>query len=57
MRSANQATFVDHGILVHHELESLYGFIDAYVKCPESMKRPFLPYRDVPGASYLSESS
>jgi len=38
-----------NGNLVHHELESLYGFMEAYVKCPESMKRPFLPYRDEKG--------
>jgi hypothetical protein len=25
--------------------EELYGFLEAYVDCPETMNKPFLPYR------------
>lgn len=28
------------------ELDNIYGFIKAYVECPKTIKRPFLPYRD-----------
>lgn len=35
-----------HGNLDDKDLESLYGFIEAYVVCPETIKKPFLPYRD-----------
>ncbi|KAJ8746889.1 hypothetical protein K2173_010161 (mitochondrion) [Erythroxylum novogranatense] len=28
------------------DLDSLFGFIEAYVVCPETIKKPFLPYRD-----------
>ncbi|KAL2894784.1 DNA polymerase, partial [Bienertia sinuspersici] len=27
------------------DLDSIYGFIEAYVECPDSIERPFLPYR------------
>ncbi|KAL2894991.1 DNA polymerase, partial [Bienertia sinuspersici] len=27
------------------ELETLFGFIEAYVVCPTSLSKPFLPYR------------
>jgi hypothetical protein len=27
------------------ELESMCGFIEAYIECPETIKRPLLPYR------------
>ena len=27
-------------------LDNLVGFIEAYVECPKTIKRPFLPYRD-----------
>lgn len=32
--------------LKDHTLDELYGFIEAYVYCPPSIKKPFLPYRD-----------
>ncbi|KAK6120363.1 hypothetical protein DH2020_045843 [Rehmannia glutinosa] len=35
-----------HGKLEDRDLDDLYGFIEAYVDCPETIKRPFLPYRD-----------
>lgn len=28
------------------ELDSLFGFIEAYVVCPTNISRPFLPYKD-----------
>ncbi|XP_042453061.1 DNA polymerase-like [Zingiber officinale] len=28
------------------ELDTLYGFIEAYVVCPKDINRPFLPYRE-----------
>ncbi|CAK9187075.1 unnamed protein product [Ilex paraguariensis] len=28
------------------DLDSLYGFIEAYVVCPPTMKKPFLPYKE-----------
>jgi hypothetical protein len=27
-------------------LDSMFGFIEAYVVCPKTIKKPFLPYRD-----------
>lgn len=30
-------------------LDSLFGFIEAYVVCPTNISRPFLPYRDKKG--------
>nr|WMB96817.1 hypothetical protein [Solanum melongena]WMB97040.1 hypothetical protein [Solanum aethiopicum] len=27
------------------DLDSLFGFIEAYVECPKTIKKPFLPYR------------
>jgi len=35
-----------HGNLGDKDLDSLFGFIEAYVECPETRKRPFLPFRD-----------
>lgn len=35
-----------NGNLAGQELSNLYGFIEAYVECPSTMSRPFLPYRD-----------
>lgn len=34
-----------HGNLEDQELSNLYGFIEAYVECPSTITRPFLPYR------------
>ena len=28
------------------DLDSIFGFIEAYVVCPKTIKKPFLPYRD-----------
>ena len=30
-------------------LDSMFGFIEAYVECPKSIKKPFLPYRNKDG--------
>lgn len=38
------------GDLSHHNLEDIYGFVEAYVHCPKSMKKPFLPYRKDDGS-------
>lgn len=35
-----------HGNLEGKDLESMCGFIEAYVSCPKTIKKPFLPYRD-----------
>jgi len=35
-----------HGNLEGKDLDSLFGFIEAYVVCPKTIKRPFLPFRD-----------
>ena len=35
-----------HGNLDGMDLDSMFGFIEAYVVCPKTIKRPFLPYRD-----------
>lgn len=35
-----------HGILEGKDLDSMFGFIEAYVVCPKTIKKPFLPYRD-----------
>lgn len=35
-----------HGNLEGMDLDSMLGFIEAYVVCPKTIKRPFLPYRD-----------
>lgn len=35
-----------HGNLDGKDLDSLFGFIEAYVVCPKTIKKPFLPYRD-----------
>ncbi|CAO2812581.1 unnamed protein product [Amaranthus hypochondriacus] len=34
-----------HGNLENKDLDSIFGFIEAYVECPITIKRPFLPYR------------
>ncbi|KAI5677406.1 hypothetical protein M9H77_08356 [Catharanthus roseus] len=31
------------------DLNSLFGFIEAYVQCPTTIKRPFLPFRQKDG--------
>lgn len=33
------------GNLCNWELDNLFGFVEAYVVCPEGIKRPLLPYR------------
>lgn len=38
-----------HGNLINKPIDGLYGFIECYVKCPESMHKPFLPYREENG--------
>lgn len=35
-----------HGKLEGQDLDNLFGFIEAYVVCPRTISRPFLPYRD-----------
>ena len=35
-----------YGDLEGRELSQLYGFIEAYVVCPSTITRPFLPYKD-----------
>lgn len=35
-----------HGNLDGKDLDSMFGFIEAYVVCPKTIKKPFLPYRD-----------
>ena len=35
-----------HNNLASVGLDSLFGFIEAYVVCPTSISRPFLPYKD-----------
>ena len=35
-----------HGNLEGIDLDSMFGFIEAYVECPTTIKKPFLPYRD-----------
>ena len=35
-----------HGNLEGKDLDSMFGFIEAYVVCPNTIKKPFLPYRD-----------
>ncbi|KAM7249945.1 hypothetical protein ACFE04_019724 [Oxalis oulophora] len=35
-----------HSDLVDKDLDSLFGFIEAFVECPKTIKKPFLPYRD-----------
>lgn len=35
-----------HGNLESKDLDSMFGFIEAYVVCPKTIKKPFLPYRD-----------
>lgn len=35
-----------HGHLEGQDIDSLYGFFEAHIVCPKTIKRPFLPYRD-----------
>jgi len=35
-----------HSNLQNKDLDSMFGFIEAYVVCPKTIKKPFLPYRD-----------
>lgn len=32
-----------YGNLINHSLDGLYGFREAYVKCPDDINKPFLP--------------
>lgn len=32
--------------LEKEDLDNLFGFIEAYVECPENIKRPFLPFKE-----------
>ena len=34
-----------HGNLEGLELDDMFGFIEAYVVCPTTITRPFLPYK------------
>lgn len=38
-----------NGNLKDKNLDSMFGFIKAYVVCPKTIKKPFLPYRDKNG--------
>jgi len=38
-----------HSDLESIPLDSMFGFIEAYVECPQSIKKPFLPYRNKDG--------
>lgn len=33
------------GDLRYYDLDNLFGFVEAYIVCPEGIKRPLLPYR------------
>lgn len=35
-----------HGKMVGKDLDSIFGFIEAYVECPKKINKPFLAYRD-----------
>jgi hypothetical protein len=35
-----------HRNLEGQDLDSMFGFIEAYVVCPKTINKPFLPYRD-----------
>lgn len=37
---------VRHSNLESMELDSMFGFLEVYVECPNSIKKPFLPYRN-----------
>ncbi|KAL8146228.1 hypothetical protein AgCh_004100 [Apium graveolens] len=39
--------------LKNNDLGTLYGFIEAYVECLDSLNKPFLPYRDLETGSLL----
>lgn len=38
-----------HGNLGDSDIDTLFSFIEAYVKCPKKMNKPFLPYRGKDG--------
>jgi DNA polymerase elongation subunit (family B) len=38
------------GNLSNHNLEDIYGFVEAFVHCPKSMNKPLLPYRQEDGS-------
>ncbi|KAL3646618.1 hypothetical protein CASFOL_009585 [Castilleja foliolosa] len=38
-----------HGNLGDNDIDTLFGFIEAFVKCPTNINKPFLPYRDKSG--------
>lgn len=35
-----------HNNLEDEDLDNLFGFIEAYVVCPDSIEHPFLPHKD-----------
>lgn len=35
------------------DIDSLYGYFEAHIVCPPTIKRPFLPYRDVSSQTVL----
>lgn len=35
-----------HGKLEGQDIDSMYGYFEAHIVCPPTIKRPFLPYRD-----------
>lgn len=35
-----------HRNLEGMDLDSMFGFIEAYVECPKTINKPFLPYRN-----------
>ncbi|XP_074313961.1 LOW QUALITY PROTEIN: DNA polymerase-like [Silene latifolia] len=35
-----------HSNFENMDLDQIFGFIEAYIECPESIKKPFLPYKD-----------
>jgi hypothetical protein len=39
-----------HGNLSNQSLDEIYGFVEAYVVCPLSMRSPYLPYREKDGS-------
>jgi DNA polymerase elongation subunit (family B) len=42
-----------HGNLGNKKLEDLYGFFRAYIECPETIKKPFLPVKEKDGNTLL----
>lgn len=42
-----------YGNLEDRDLDGMLGFIEAYVVCPKTIKKPFLPYRDKEGTLFF----